>query len=187
MTKHRSNGLAVLIVTTSLIGFLAGHVQAAVSSPTLPESVSSHAGGANLEKHNILHNILIAAAPVPKTSVPQVHVNVGTHINTGSVDRATGPNSSAFRFEGTHRFNKDIGGKRNAVAWHSRTGDGASIRSLSFTHVQVEYKPQSDNGSLGNLAMVRASNRNAWWHGNTAPPNEYLRFFEVSLAIKPMK
>lgn len=136
MTGNRPNGLAALIATASLFGVFMGHVQAAVPSAPLSESIGPRAGDVNLERRNIL----LAAAPVPKISVPQVHVNVGTHARL--------PKISEPRVHvnvGAHVNTGSVKGK--VTAGNSGTGEGAAIRSLSFTHIQVEYKPQSDNGS----------------------------------------
>lgn len=157
MVKNQPNSLAAQIATAVLIAAFWAPAQGAAPSPTLSQSIRPNVGGAAGQARDIR----LAAAPGPKIAVPQVHVNLGAHprspkifapqlrVNAGNVDGVTAANSSAVKLKSAHRFRQNIHGRGKAFAGDNGTGEGASVRTLNFTHIQVEYKPQSDNGSLG--------------------------------------
>ena len=108
----------MLVVTASLLGPSAGYVHAAVPGQRSSELRSPNNDGARPEEHNVR----LAAAQLPKVSVPQVHVNLGTHlrppkISTPSVHAnvgtqvSTGNVHSAIGVRGAHQLDKNNGSK----------------------------------------------------------------------------
>jgi hypothetical protein len=99
-TKRKSGGLSVLLAATSLLGASVGFVPAAMAAPAPsapPETIGVSVGETKPAGHTIR-----LASQLPKISTPQVHVNIGTHVNTGNVHPVTSANSNAVKIGGAN-------------------------------------------------------------------------------------
>jgi len=142
-------GLAMLVVTASLLGDGAGHVHAAVPGQRSSELTSLNNGAAKPKEHNVLW----AAAPVPKVSVPQVHVNVGTHLQSPKI--AT---PQVHVNVGMHLQSPKI----SAPQVHANVGTHANTSNLhSAIGVGGAHRLDKNNGSKGKGGNVKAGNANS--------------------------
>lgn len=130
-TRARGRALAMLVVTASLLGASAGYVHAAVPGPRSSELRSPNNDRAKPEEHNVR----LAAAPVPKVSVPQVHVNVGTHLQSPKIS--------------TPQIHANVGTHVNTSNVHSTIG------------VRSAHQLDKDNGSKGKGGNIKGGNANS--------------------------
>jgi hypothetical protein len=133
-------GLSLLLAAVSMLGISVGFAQASIpgrAAFALAESTGPHVGVATPAGHNIR-----LASQLPKISTPRVHVNVGTHVNTGNVHPVTGANSNTFKFKGAnsqstritsaHQLDKNNGGKGKGAGntKGGNTNPGGSLLKL---------------------------------------------------------
>jgi Type VI secretion system effector, Hcp len=113
-TQAKGRALAILVATACLLGAGAGYVHAAVPAQRSAVSSSPNNDGARPEDHGVR----LAATAVPKVSVPQVHVNVGTHVQSPKISTPqihanvgthvnTSNGHSANGIRGAHRLDKN--------------------------------------------------------------------------------